>query len=79
MKLYRNSYRGDDDEHGGFDFHASLRAAKAARASFMRLAASSQVERTCRIEPIEIKPTKAGIMKALNKFGGHADNGGSAG
>lgn len=78
MKLYRNSYRGDDDEHGGYTFHASLREAKKHRADFMKLAASGQCERICNIECIEIEPGKAGILKALNRYAGHADNGGTA-
>lgn len=69
MKIYRNSYRGKDDgEHKGYDYFASEReAAHAAR----DMADEFETE----TDSFDVPKTKNGIIAALNRHGGHPDNG----
>lgn len=69
MRLYRNSYRrADADEHTGYSFHTSKESAA-------KRAAASKPHSTVETEAIEVETTKHGLIKALNLYAGHPDNG----
>lgn len=68
MKLYRNHVARGGDESCGYEFFTSKAEAVRAARGYADKAISVA-------EPIEITPTKAGIISALNKYAGHPDNG----
>ena len=57
----------------GYEFFSNRRDAEKARTEWRGLGA--ELEHAADIERIDIEPTKAGILAALNRFGAHADNG----
>jgi hypothetical protein len=68
MRLYRNAYtEKDGNEHQGYEFFVSKESA--------RQAAKANDECDTDTTVIEVLGTKAGIVDALNRFGGHPDNG----
>lgn len=67
MKFYRVHFRREDDESEGYTFYTSKRAAEQG--------AREGVEGQSEITVLNIEPTKHGILRALNKYGGHPDNG----
>lgn len=70
MKIYRVSYRCRiDQEHTGYSFHTNKREAQelARRAN----ANDHDVE----IEKFEIHLTKVGVIRFLNSFADHPNNG----
>lgn len=69
MKIYRTSIRNSDHEHVGFQHHGS----QLASAAYRQVAKAEG--KTVETEQIEVKATKAGILRALNLYGGHANNG----
>lgn len=69
MKLYKLSFtEKNDNEHKGFAFYSSQREAK-------KEARKVASHKDCEIEAIVVTPTKAGILRALNRYAGHPDNG----
>ncbi len=60
--------RVDGDEHTGYGHYSSKRDADTAIRD-----ASPHCK--CTVEIIVVKPTKAGIISALEIYGGYADNG----
>lgn len=69
MKIYKLSYRDEGYEHKGYDYVSSKRKAD-------RLAAKAhRHDYETEISVITINPTKKGILKALNQYAGHPDNG----
>ncbi len=65
MKIYKTSYTTPSGESAGYHF-----------ASSNRKAAAYSVPGTIReTEVIEVKPTKKGILEALNTHASHNDNG----
>ncbi|MBO0715720.1 MAG: hypothetical protein J2P55_00085 [Rhizobiales bacterium] len=74
MRLYRVSLRSEDDGSAGFAFCASQREAAKAISAFKALDPGAAT-RHADVEPFDVIPTKAGILAALNKYGGHPDNG----
>lgn len=72
MRLYRNAYLSVENNCGGFSFHPSKAAARREAAERKR-----DGYPPCReiAEPVDVTPTKKGILRALNIWGGHPDNG----
>lgn len=69
MKIYRVSlWDSGDDSHVAYIYRRTLREARAE-------AKAAAPERRATIKPIEVRATAAGIIRALNLYGGHADNG----
>jgi hypothetical protein len=68
MKIYRNSYRDTGHEHKGYSYHTSKREAE-------RQASKPEEGVETETEVIEVPLTKAGVLAALRRCGGHADNG----
>ena len=70
MKLYSMSINDNDgDGHLFYEYFPSKKKAESA------LVAQKKLNRRGVIKPISVTPTKTGILKALNLFGHHADNG----
>lgn len=74
MKIYRVSLWSDSgDGSTGYSYHSSKREAeKAAREN---RSAKSNDSPDPDVEVIDVSPTRAGIIKVLNRYGGHPDNG----
>lgn len=75
MKIYRLSYRGKDGgvvagEHGGYDYVSSKR-----KAAKMKARAADHDQQVEEIKVIEVEISKRGILRALNRYGDHPDNG----
>ncbi len=80
MRLYKVAYLGEPggvDTSTGFSFHGSKREAEkeARRGSDPKPLDGDKQYRSASIEPIEVQPTKRGIIRALNLHGCHPDNG----
>lgn len=66
MRFYRVENYNDHDSSLGFEWFVNRKAAEAA-------AAALGTQRD--VEVVEITPTKAGILKALESYAAHPDNG----
>lgn len=79
MKIYRNTYHAETGASLGFSYHASKRAALKAAAESKANTKDNEGgdDRTGEVETerVDIKPTRAGIIHALNCYGAHNDNG----
>ncbi|MEN6533364.1 MAG: hypothetical protein ABFD89_06855 [Bryobacteraceae bacterium] len=76
MRIWKNDYRGAGMESRGYSYHPSKREArKAATAAIRHTKDDSEPTDEVQTEPIEVTPTKKGIISALNQHGGHPDNG----
>lgn len=78
MRFYRLSMRDAVDSSHGFSFHTSVRAAAEAKAAFLSNYDEERFEGyepTAEIEPLDIEPTKTGILAALNRYASHERNG----
>lgn len=78
MKFYRVSYSADGGNSGGFSWHTSKREADAAASEAVKNDPKEYEEARSGpppVEPIEIAPTKTGILTALQAFASHPDNG----
>lgn len=62
-----NAANGDGD--GGASYAGSMKEARVLKREAREWASHVQ------IVPLEVKPTKAGIIAALNLYAGHPDNG----
>lgn len=71
MKIYRNSYESVTNGHRGYSFHPSIKAALQIKIECMNGGNIDNVE----TDSFVIIQTKAGIISALNRFGGHNNNG----
>ncbi len=69
MKIYRTAIRDDTNEHKGFIYDSNQKDAGISRATAKAEGGSAETMQ------IEVKLTKQGVISALNKFGGHPDNG----
>jgi hypothetical protein len=72
------TYSADGGNSGGFSWHTSKRAAEAAAAEAVKNDPKEYEEHRSGppdIDVIEIKPTKADILIALQSFASHPDNG----
>ena len=80
MKIYKVTYHGepgDPDAHSGFTYHCNHSEAwKSAREGSRSYKLDGKIVcRSAKVEPIDVEPTKDGIVAALNLHGGHPDNG----
>ncbi len=77
MRLYRNHYYDATEGSYGFAWFSSKAKAVSAWNRDKKLDPNLELDFAgpCRAEPIEVSPTRAGIIRALNQFGSHADNG----
>lgn len=78
MKIYRNSYQSHQESSCGFSFHSSAKEARKEMAKFKKNSQSKGFDDfnpDSSTEPIDIIPTKKGIIAALNAYASHNDNG----
>ena len=69
MTVWQVSYRlKNGDEHTGYTYHARKREAQAA-------AAGASERCVCEIESSSVPVTVGGLLRALNRWGSHPDNG----
>lgn len=68
MNLYMISKRRSDWEHVGYQY---VRGKREAMAIWRRRPEGCDWQ----IEKISVRVTRAGVLAALNRYGGHADNG----
>ena len=74
MTLYRVRHHTEGGCSAGFSWHTSK--AKARRQVTKRNREEADELNYSELDdPIDIKPTKSGILAALNYWGGHPDNG----
>lgn len=73
MKFYRLHRMHEAGISVGYEYFSSKRAAE--RDANHWLNQGDELEHEADIDTIEIKPTKGGILAALNKYATHADNG----
>lgn len=72
MIFYRIELCTEGDGSLGYSWHTSRRAAEARLREFRRDHEDATPEA---IEPIEIEPTRDGILAALNAYAAHPNNG----
>lgn len=76
MTIWKNTYRGAGNDSRGFSFHATRKEAKAqARAAIEATKGQEEATETTETEKLTFPATKARIIAALNRHGGHNDNG----
>lgn len=76
MKFYRVCYRAEGGNSGGYSWHTSKRAAeKASRDAARNDPEEYELDGPPEYDEVEIKPTKAGILSALNFYADHPSNG----
>ena len=76
MKFYRLHLSAGSDGSAGFKFFTSMsEAQKAMRAHIKDNELDEDDTINVEVEEIEIKPTKRGILAALNRYACHPDNG----
>lgn len=71
MKIYRNTYSVEGGSNGGFSFHRSKRDARLAVKAYKTSSEPPHVI----AEPMEVKPGKNGLLRFLNIYASHNDNG----
>lgn len=72
MKIYKVTYRTDQEGSEGFYFTASMKDAKT---NTHNAEGHDITECDKEIETIEVTATKKGIIELLNRHAGHNDNG----
>jgi hypothetical protein len=76
MKLYRVHFYEQRDGSRGYVWFTERQAAESNLRKFDKDNRTAEDDRRPdRIEVVEIVPTKAGILNALNHWASHADNG----
>lgn len=90
MKLYRVSRSDVKDGHQGYSFHGNKSEANKAAKEFLDLFEPTEELRKeyaamgdtpprndaeAQVTVIDVTPTKAGILAALNRFASHNNNG----
>lgn len=75
MRLYRNHYSKEGGGSAGFSFHPSKRLAH--KEATKRKKREGEYWETPHevATPVEVCPTKDGIIAALNHYADHPDNG----
>jgi hypothetical protein len=74
MRFYRVHYTYDAGVSGGFTYFTSKREAEKHKRELNKAALVENGDGG-EIEVIEIEPTRGGILRALNLYAAHADNG----
>lgn len=81
MKFFRVHLCDTDEGSAGYRYETNEPAARRIVAEFKRdlkarvRMSERPAESSCDIDTIEIEPNKAGILKALNRYAGHPNNG----
>jgi hypothetical protein len=75
MKFYQLHLTHEAGQCAGFEFFTSKREARSALAIWRKNSPGDVQDQDGTIVQIEIKPTRSGILDALNHFASHADNG----
>jgi hypothetical protein len=75
MKFYQLRLTHEAGESAGYQYFTNRREAKTALAAWCKNSPGDVQDQQGEIAAIEIKPTKAGICRALNRYAAHADNG----
>jgi hypothetical protein len=73
VRVYRVRLYSHAEGSQGYEWFASKEAATKAAGAFRRTWKEHDPE--TEVEPVEIQPTKAGILDALNRYASHNDNG----
>jgi hypothetical protein len=71
MKFYRMELYDEEGHSAGYTFVTNRAAVAAQRREWVE----QHEEPTIKVEEIEVEPTKAGILAALNCYASHPDNG----
>lgn len=71
MRFYRVAYFDWDGEHRGYGWFTSHRDANRDARSYER----RNEDCDAHVGEVDIMPTKAGILSALNRYASHEDNG----
>lgn len=71
MKFYRVHLHYDAGSSAGFKFFGNKREAE----KFARDEKKKDPDESFPVDRINVKPTKAGILAALNRYADHPDNG----
>jgi hypothetical protein len=72
MKFYRVRHYVEGGSSGGFSWCTTKRDALKAAAEHHKMCPAEQPSE---IEEIDIRPTKNGLLSALNQYADHPDNG----
>lgn len=75
MKFYRVAYRQDGGNSAGFSWHTSRREAERRQRQAVADDPGEYDIGIPEIDVINVTPTKAGILEALNYYAGVPDNG----
>jgi hypothetical protein len=75
VKFYKLHRTHEAGISAGLEYFTSRRAAESALSIWRRNSPGDVEDQTGEIEVIEVEPTRAGILSALNKYANHADNG----
>lgn len=72
MRFYQVHLIAEGGESAGYQWFTRQREAQAAITHWTK---DKSVEHDADMKLVDIKPTKAGILAALNRYADHADNG----
>jgi len=75
MKIYQLHRTHEAGVSAGYSYFTSRRAAQQALSIWRRNSAGDVEDQMGTIEQIEVAPGRHGIVEALNRYGGHPDNG----
>jgi hypothetical protein len=75
MKIYVNHYCCEGGSSAGYGYYGSKRAAKKAAADWRRKDRTNIPPYDLVAQPGEVQLNKRGVLAALNRYGGHPDNG----
>jgi len=72
VRFYRNHYVDEQGESNGYAF---FRTKKDAERAWREAEQEGDLDGSICAEPIEVNPTRGGIVAALNTYAAHPDNG----
>ncbi len=71
MRFYQVHMTHEAGTSIGFEYYTTRPAADKAAAEYL----FDYPEESAEVTAIDVEPTKAGILRALNQYAGHPDNG----
>lgn len=74
MKFYQVHRTCEAGTSAGYEYHGSKREADKAANAWIRNGSETD-EHGANVTVIDVAPTRAGILAALNRYAEHADNG----
>lgn len=74
MKFYRVAYRSEGGNSGGFSWHTNKGEAEQRAREAVRNDPDEYSDEPPGIDQIEIEPTRAGLLAALQRYASHANN-----